>query len=50
MILSRGGGGFFKKKLQREKGGNIEWLRGKTLELIKREATIIMCSVEKEGR
>ena len=36
MILSRGGGGFFKKKLQREKGGNIERLRGKTLDLIKR--------------
>jgi hypothetical protein len=29
MILSRGGGGFFKKKLQRENGGNIERLRGK---------------------
>jgi hypothetical protein len=43
MILSRGGGGFLKKKLQREKGGNIERLRGKTLELIKKEATIIMC-------
>jgi hypothetical protein len=33
----------FWEKLQRKKGGNIEALKGKTLELIKRKATITVC-------
>jgi hypothetical protein len=33
----------FLEKLQRKKRGNTEALRGKTIELIKRKATITVC-------